>query len=152
MEKTLSFSGICARIKSGMETRRKQRHEAMIEDIARGCNVSRGNVVATVNPGTILSSEPFVKRVRRGDVILISGREPMALDVKSIDAQGMTVLAREEGANPVEHKLTPGDSKEVWKGSVPGAFIADFCILSVSLNGTSGLELKAQLIGGMMPF
>jgi hypothetical protein len=149
----LSFSTIRARLQESMRIRRRRRREAMIEGISRSCRVKRENVAAIITPEAILPSEPFVKKVMRGDVILIEGKHPMALEVKSVDPQGMTILAREEGMTPAEHRLKPGDNKEVWRGNVTHLFIADICTLSVTLapSGAS-LEFRTELTGGLMPF
>jgi hypothetical protein len=149
---SLTFPGIRTRIREGMQTRRRQRHEAMIEGIARGCRVSMEKVTATIRPETMPPSEPFIKNVMRGDVILIVGRYPMALEVTSVDGQGMTIIAREEGADPVEHRLTPGGSTDVWKGGIPGFFSVDICTLSASIASGGALELKTEITGGMVPF
>ncbi len=148
----LSFSGIRTRMRENKETRRRQRHAAMVEDIAGSCRVSKERVVAIKNPETIPPAEPFVKSVVRGDVILITGKRQMALEVKNADAQGITVLAREEGMETVEHRLTPGGSAEVLVVSGMGIFGSNICTLSVFASDCASLELRTEITGGMMPF
>jgi len=134
-----------------MEIRRRQRYEAMVESLTRRCDVSKEKVIATINPETLPPAEPLRKSVVRGDVILIEGRAPAALEVRSIDAQIIAVSLHKEGAEPVERKLKQGNILEIWKGSV-GLSSADNCTLIVRFGHGGIMELRSEINEGLMPF